>query len=213
MMPEGSDASLRFRFEQKYGGQSKNPVEKIGLVIANINGHLEIFESVSQLDQDTTTPSRQQRGMTTPNTAAAAGGRVVDLTSGNEVSDLRLLVVVVVVVVQSTILAFLSNIEKNMTQRFDTMQNNQENHRQWCQQQFARVNNNQRRYGGTIGQAFVRGDPQEQARRRNHAAESTGDGRVTRIIDRIIADGKDQRNPYVKAVGFRIDPQLCAEAI
>ncbi|CAB9516007.1 hypothetical protein SEMRO_754_G197480.1 [Seminavis robusta] len=193
-------------------------MEKIGLVIANINGHLEIFESVSQLDQDTTTPSCQQRGqgMTTPNTTAAAGGRVVDLTSGNEVSDLS--------IAgssggsggsggQSTILAFLSNIEKNMTQRFDTLQNNQENHCQWCQQQFARVNNNQRRYGGTIGQAFVRGDPQEQARRRNHAAEFTGDGRVTRIIDRIIADGRDQRNPYVKAVGFRIDPQLCAEAI
>ena len=35
-----------------------------------------------------------------------------------------------------------------------------------------------------------------------------GDGRVTKIVDKIIADGKNTANPRVPALGFRVNPQL-----
>ena len=35
-----------------------------------------------------------------------------------------------------------------------------------------------------------------------------GDGRVTKIIDKIIADGRDTENQMVAALGFRASPRI-----
>ncbi|CAB9514250.1 hypothetical protein SEMRO_642_G180090.1 [Seminavis robusta] len=193
-------------FITHYGPQLSNPVVKIPLVVTNMDGNLHIVDQVvidadGAAESSTTAVQTSTEGSRATIGGAASNASPIDLT-GNGTG--------------TAIVSLLGNMVQQINQRFDTMQANQNAHRTWAQRQFARVNENQRRYGGSIEQALiwqilaylVNGGLNIQAAIARMNRVYPGDGRVTGIIDRIIADGKDENSIEIPAVGFPINPQL-----
>ena len=73
------------------------------------------------------------------------------------------------ITVSAQAFAQLQNQVEQLQQQVQGIRTEQNDSRGWLQQQFDKITRNQRQFGGTIGQALSRQDPQRQAQNRAHA--------------------------------------------
>lgn len=130
-------STIRNRYNQDHENpDNKNPVKKIALEIINTNGRLRIIKVREDGEEATTGDSSN------PNTP-------------NEVSGQRNLN-------NRQLVAMMNNLERQMNEQWVAQQQMLEAQRLFIQQQFDVLNNNVRRYGGTLTSAFANQIRQQQ---------------------------------------------------
>ena len=132
---------IRTNFVRVHGEVDGNPVIKVPLRILGNDGDLDIVE-VRQGEQQQQQQQQQQQGQ----------------QQHHQTTD------------PAATIAYMQRMERNMKQELRAIRSEQTAARAWMKEQFDRVVSNQRRFGGTIGQALARQHQGRQARNRQHAA-------------------------------------------
>ena len=136
---------IKTDFTRTFGAVEGNPVKKIKITVVKVNGSLDIVEvggSNSQRAPDGTWNNAVNAGVVSP-----AGVGTSHETLG-----------------------YLQRMERTLAAELQAIRNEQASCRQWIGQLIDKVIVNQRRFGGTIGQALKRQNQERQARNRAHAA-------------------------------------------
>ena len=134
---------IKTAFASTYGAAAVevNPVKKIKISVVKINGTLDI------VDIDTDRAPGTTAGASAVNPVSPAG-------IGNS----------------HEMLGYLQRMERSLAGELQSVRVEQAASRKWMGEQIDKVITNQRRFGGTIGQALNRQSQQRQARNRSHAA-------------------------------------------
>jgi hypothetical protein len=154
--------TVRARFLERPGADSDppadfNPVQKVPLHIINSNGRLKILKvsqgggTAAAGDADTNNADTNNTAITTPNAATAISP---SQTPGQ--ANIH------------HIMLMMNNLERSVNEKYELLNLSIERNRAFTAQQFVTVNNNIRRYGGTITSAFA-----NQMRRQPASGAST----------------------------------------
>ena len=134
---------IRSNFQRLHGLIEGNPVTKTKLSVVKINGSLDIIP----LSDSCARASRSHQGAHEEGGDGHSPAGVADATLG-----------------------YLQRLERSMTGELQAIRGEQASVRRWLGDQMDRVVTNQRRFGGTIGQAFARQSATRQAQNRQHEA-------------------------------------------
>ncbi|CAB9509204.1 unknown protein [Seminavis robusta] len=149
-----------------------NPVEKIQIKVISINRGLDIVDAGTNQEAE----------------AAAATGNGTANNDTMQVSRDN----------WNTLVSLVRRQEEINQEHFQAIKAQQAADRQWMGQQFDRVVNNQRRFGGTIESAFQRQDPVRQARNRQNEIDER---EVARQEERQEEEARQPRAPAAGAAG------------
>ena len=104
------------------------------------------------------------------------------------------------------ILGYMQRMERSVVGELQAIRAEQSGYRRWVSDQFDRMVRNQRRFGGTIGQALSRQDPARQARNRLHEAAVTGQRRAALVTPQREQVRANENRATTRAVRLGIHP-------